>query len=78
MLGRFLYCDCSDYRKRKKCRAGIWFASVVDRLEADLNVSLQLIVRKGLGLSGLNDWRGPAHITRERSDVSLEDPVIVF
>lgn len=37
---------------------GSWFyPSVVDWMEADLNVSLQSIVRKVLGLSRLNERR---------------------
>ncbi len=34
---------------------------VVLKIE-DMNVSLQ-----GQGLSGLNDWRSPAYVTREKS-----------
>jgi len=40
---------------------GTWFYPlVVDWMEADLNVSLQWIVRTGQGLSRLNDWRSAA------------------
>lgn len=46
---------------------------VVAWIEANLNVSLQSIVRKGQGLSGLNYQRNPVYITREKSVVSLED-----
>lgn len=38
--------------------AETWFyPSVVDWMEADLNSNLHLTIRKGLDLSGLNDWR---------------------
>lgn len=46
--------------------------STVNWMEADLNVSLLTIVRKGRGLSRLNDWRSPACFTREKSDISLD------
>lgn len=38
--------------------------------EADLNANLQLFVRKGLGLSILNDWSSPVYFNREKSEVS--------
>ncbi len=47
------------------------FLAVVDWMEADQNVSLQLIVRKGWYVSGLNDWKTKAYITREKSIRSL-------
>jgi len=33
---------------------------------------------KGRGLTTLNDWRRPAYITKEKSDVSLEGQDISF
>lgn len=44
------------YREEKKSSMELC-SSVVDWMEADLNLNLQLIVRKELDLSGLNDWR---------------------
>lgn len=46
-------------------------------MEADLNANLQTTVRKGQPLSGLNDWRSTASITREKSVFSLEDQVFL-
>lgn len=49
-------------------KARTWFyLSVADRIQWDINESLQLILRKGLGLYWLNVWRSPAYITREKS-----------
>lgn len=72
-----------DFQKRKKCRPGTWFyASVANwifKMKAlhsqmgPMNVRLQ-----GWGLSGLYDWINPAYIIREKSVVSLEDPVMIF
>lgn len=59
------------------CRVGTWFySSVVVRMDAALNASLQVIVRKGQGLSRLNDLRSPEYITRKKSVVPLKDRVI--
>ncbi len=56
---------------------GGWFyLSVVDYMEADLNVSL--IVRKRQSLSGQNDWRRPVYVTREKYVISPEDQVMIF
>lgn len=33
--------------------------------EADMNTSLQAILRKGWGLCRQSDWRSPAYVTRE-------------
>lgn len=38
---------------------------------ADLNACLRDLI-------GLNNWRSPAHVKREKSDISLEDPVILI
>lgn len=60
-------------------RVGTWFYPlIVDWKEEDLNVNFQLIVRKLWGLNWLNDWRSPAYVTREKSDVSPENPVMTF
>lgn len=40
--------------------------------------ALQWIVRKGQGLSGLDDWRRLEYVTREMSVVSPEDPVLTL
>jgi len=34
---------------------------IVNRMEADLNVSSQSIVQKGRGLCSLIDWKSPAY-----------------
>ncbi len=52
------YCVAHSTQTNNKKNMGltrIWFC-VVDWMEADLNVSLQLIVRKGWGLRAPNDW----------------------
>ncbi len=56
---------------------GGWlYLSVVDCLEADLNVSL--IVRKRQSLSGQNDWRRAVYVSIEKYAISLEDQVMIF
>lgn len=47
-------------------------------LDGGRSESLQLIVRKGRGLNGINDWRSPKYISREKSDVSLEEQVMTL
>lgn len=49
-----------------------------DWMEANLKANLRSIVRKGQGLSRLNNCRSLANIAREKSVVSLEDWVIIF
>ncbi len=67
------------YQIIKKCRAGTWFnPSVVDRIEVDMNVSLQLIGRKRRGLIRLHYWRSSAYITRRKSVVSPEIENVIF
>jgi len=56
---------------------GTWFYLLdFDWMEADLNVRMEMTVRKGRGLNSLYDWRSPAH--REKSVVSWEDRVMMF
>ena len=43
----------------------------IDWFEADLNVNLQSFGGMIRVLSGLNDWRSPAYVTREQYVVSL-------
>lgn len=67
------YCDVHliemDYRK-EKIIGGTWFyALVFDWIEADLNASLQQIVR---GFYGRNDWTSMVYVNREKSVVWLE------
>ncbi len=57
-----------DGFKKKQKKTLTWFyLSVADQIQADMNESLQSILRKGLGLYRLNVWRSPAYITREKS-----------
>ncbi len=51
--------------------AETWFC-LSEWMEADLNARLQMIVRKGRDLGGLNYCRNPAYVTRERSVISPE------
>lgn len=67
------------YQIMKKCRVGTLFNPlVVDRIEVDMNVSLQLIERKRWGLIRLHDWRSSAYITRRKSVVSPEIEKMIF
>lgn len=67
------------YQITKQCRAGTWINPlVVDRIEVDMNVSLQLIGRKKRGLNRLHDWRKSAYITRRKSVVSPEIKNVIF
>ncbi len=52
----------------EKCRVGSGLSAlIVNCLEADLNLSLQLIVRKEQGLRVIHVWRSLVYITREKS-----------
>lgn len=53
-----------DYRKKKEKRLGLF----VDWMETyHSNASLQLVVRKGWGLNGLNDWKSRQRHLRDVS-----------
>jgi len=44
-------------------------------MDVDLNASLRFEFKKGLDLSGLNDWGSLAYATKETSAISPEDRV---
>lgn len=46
---------------------------MVNWIEADLNESLQSIVR-----NTINDWRRKIYVSRDKSDVSPEDQVTTY
>ncbi len=66
----------TEYRDTKN--VGLDFnPSVVDRIEAELNVSFRVILRKGVVFKQLNDWWSPTYITSlSKSVVSLEDRIM--
>lgn len=77
----------TDSQKTNKRRAETWFyLPGVDwmsrcgrhskKMEAELNASLQGMIRKGRGLNTLHDWRSPAYVIREKSVALQDDPVM--
>lgn len=52
--------------------------SIMTQSHHEIKQLFFFIVHVGRGLTALNDWRIPAHVTREKTDTSLEDLIHIL